>query len=309
MQPLDRPTFYFIGVSTGKSSINQVFPEWMRILGEQAVLVGYDAPLHAAAEVYREIVEHIKADPLARGALVTTHKLDLLDACRDLFDFLDPYAELCAEVSCIAKRDGKLEGYAKDPISSGRTWQSFIPAGHFGESKAEVLCLGSGGAAVATSVFLANRPDIADRPARFTLVDVSQERLDHAREIHGGLKTDIEFRYRLNADSAENDQLMAALPPGSVVINATGMGKDRPGSPITDAGLFPQGGYAWEFNYRGELNFLHQARRQVATRNLTVEDGWVYFLHGWTQVVAQVFQIDLTADVFARLDGAASALR
>jgi shikimate 5-dehydrogenase len=309
MQALDQPTFYFIGVSTGKSSINQVFPEWMRILGLEALLKGYDAPLHAPPTIYREIVAHIKTDPLARGALVTTHKLDLLAACRDLFDYLDPYAELCGEVSCIAKRDGKLEGYAKDPISSGLTWQSFIPAGQFGVSKAEVLCLGSGGAAVATSVFLANRPDAADRPRQFTLVDVSQERLDHAREIHEQLQTDITFRYLLNADALENDRLMGALPPGSVVINATGMGKDRPGSPVTDAGVFPQGGYLWEFNYRGELNFLHQARRQADQRQLTIEDGWVYFLHGWTQVVAQVFQIELTPRVFARLDEAASTLR
>jgi shikimate 5-dehydrogenase len=309
MQPLDRPTFYFIGVSTTRSSINQIFPRWMSILGLDADLKGFDAPLHAPPGVYREIVSHIKADPLARGGLVTTHKLDLLAACRDLFDDLDPNAELCAEVSCIAKGDGRLEGYAKDPISSGQTWQTFIPPGHFGRTGAEVLCLGSGGAAVATSVFLANRPESADRPACFTLVDVSSERLDHAREIQERLHTDLKFRYVLNADAGENDRLMASLPPGSVVINATGMGKDRPGSPITDAGVFPQGGYVWEFNYRGELGFLHQARRQASARSLVIEDGWVYFLYGWTQVVAQVFQFDLTPELFAKLGEAASALR
>ncbi len=26
-----RPTFYFIGVTTGKSSINKVFPLWMNV--------------------------------------------------------------------------------------------------------------------------------------------------------------------------------------------------------------------------------------------------------------------------------------
>ena len=29
--------------------------------------------------------------------------------------------------------------------------------------------------------------------------------------------------------------------------------------------------------------------------NLTIEDGWVYFLHGWTQVIAEVFHIELTS--------------
>jgi len=37
---------------------------------------------------------------------------------------------MASEVSAIVKRDGKL-GYAKDPISSGKTWENFVPAGHF----------------------------------------------------------------------------------------------------------------------------------------------------------------------------------
>ena len=43
-----RPTFYFIGVTTGKSSIMQVFPAWARHLGlGSAVIKGIDFPLHA----------------------------------------------------------------------------------------------------------------------------------------------------------------------------------------------------------------------------------------------------------------------
>jgi shikimate 5-dehydrogenase len=94
-----------------------------------------------------------------------------------------------------------------------------------------------------------------------------------------------------------------------MVINATGMGKDRPGSPITDDGVFPERGLAWELNYRGELDFLHQAERQASSRNLTVEDGWVYFLHGWSQVVAEVFHLELTPEMFAALDQATSTIR
>ena len=97
--------------------------------------------------------------------------------------------------------------------------------------------------------------------------------------------------------------------PSSIVINATGMGKDTPGSPITDNGLFPEKGIAWEFNYRGELDFLHQAKAQQARRHLTVEDGWLYFVHGWTQVVAQVLHIDLTPELFAELEKAAGTVR
>ena len=49
----------------------------------------------------------------------------------------------------------------------------------------------------------------------------------------------------------------------------------------------------WEFNYRGELVFLEQARAQQVARNLQIEDGWTYFLHGWTRVIADVFDRDI----------------
>jgi shikimate dehydrogenase len=305
--PCTVPTFYFIGVSTTQSSIMQVFPRWMDILNLDVQIAGYDAPLGAPRETYRAIVEHIRHDPLVRGGLITAHKIDLLEACHDLFDELDSYAQLCGEVSAIARRNGgKLCGAAKDPVSSGITWETFVPAGHFARTGGEVLCLGSGGAAVAISVYLASAPD---RPDRFVLVDREQSRLDHARSIHARLRTDIQFEYLLNDAAVQNDALMASLPRGSVVINATGMGKDRLGSPITNAGQFPQNGIAWELNYRGELDFLHQAERQAQQQHLHIEDGWSYFLHGWTQAIAEVFQLQLTPELFARLDEAAQALR
>jgi shikimate 5-dehydrogenase len=162
---------------------------------------------------------------------------------------------------------------------------------------------------VATLLHLINKPAKGDRPSRFIVINRSQPRLDHMRSMVEQMQTDIAVEYILNADPQRNDVLMARLPEASIVINATGMGKDTPGSPITDAGHFPRRGIAWEFNYRGELDFLHQALRQRESRDLLVEDGWVYFLHGWSQVVAQVLHVDLTDALFARLDEAASTVR
>ena len=87
------PTFYFVGVTTGQSSIMRVFPKWAEALGLDAVMKGIDLPLHAPAEDYRAVAEFLKHDPLSLGALVTTHKLDLYNACRDIFEYVDPYAE------------------------------------------------------------------------------------------------------------------------------------------------------------------------------------------------------------------------
>lgn len=305
-----RPTFYFIGVTTGKSAMMRLFPLWAQELGRPEVRIkGVDLKLHDEPRAYRQAVAQIKYDPLSLGGLVTTHKIDLLTAARDMFDYLDPYALLCDEVSSISKRDGRLEGHARDPISSGLSLDALVGEGYFARTGGEVVCFGAGGSAVATALHLINKPNAADRPTRFIVVNRSQGRLDSLREMVVGLRTDISFEYICNQDPEGNDAIMGALPPGSIVINATGMGKDRPGSPITDAGIFPLAGIAWEFNYRGELDFLHQALAQQAARELRVEDGWLYFLHGWTQVIAQVFHISLDGALFSRLAGVAESIR
>jgi shikimate 5-dehydrogenase len=304
------PTFYFIGVTTGKSSINKVFPLWMDVFGKpEVVLEGIDHVIHDEPENYRKSVAQLKYDPLSLGALVTTHKMNVYSAANDMFDYFDPYAKTTAELSCISKKNGELRGYAKDPITAGLSLEAIIEPSYFGRTGGHILCLGAGGSAVATLLYLINKEHPSDRPEKFIAVNRSPGKLDHMRGMVAKFDTDIEVQYVHNSDPKKNDELMAILPDHSIVINATGMGKDTPGSPITDTGIFPQNGIAWEFNYRGELDFMHQALAQVDARNLRVEDGWVYFLHGWSQVIAEVLQIDLTPELFMELDKAASGVR
>jgi shikimate 5-dehydrogenase len=296
------PTFYFIGVTTSKSSIMKVFPLWMKELGRPEVVIeGIDHKIHDEPEAYRASVAQIKYDPLSLGALVTTHKMDVYDAATDMFDYFDPYAQVTHEISSISKLDGRLEGHAKDPISAGLTLDAIIGKDYFDRTGGQVLIFGAGGSAVATLLHLINKKNKRDRPGRVIVVNRSQPRLDHLREMVQTKETDMEVEYILNGDPKRNDSVMESLPKGSIVINATGMGKDTPGSPITDAGLFPQNGIAWEFNYRGELDFMHQALRQVESRQVKVEDGWVYFLYGWTQVVSQVLHRPIEGELFQRL--------
>jgi shikimate dehydrogenase len=301
---------YFIGVTTGQSSIMTLFPRWAEILGlADAQLVGVDCPIHAEPAAYRAAVRQIKDDPLSLGALVTTHKIDLLEAARNLFDELDPYARLCNEVSNIAKREDRLIGLAKDPITSGRALAEMIDAGYWGRTGAHVLSLGAGGATTALAAGLLSQPDPADRPERFIGVGRSRRGLDALRRIVAELGTDADVVYVLNEDPAANDRLIAALPPGSLVVNATGMGKDRPGSPITDDAVFPRDGIVWELNYRGALDFLRQARRQESSRGLAVHDGWRYFIHSWVEHIAEVFGLEVSPATFGRLAAAADAIR
>jgi shikimate dehydrogenase len=302
LEPLTVPTMYFIGVTTAESAMMKIFPHWMAVLGQpDVVLAGYDCQIHDAPERYRQIVEHIKQDPLALGGLITTHKLDLLAASRDLFDLLDPYAQICDEISCISKPEGKLEGAAIDPIADGKALQGILGDRYFARTSGGVLCLGAGGAATAIALYLINRTQTGDRPKYFTLVDVDQQRLDHVAAMVNKVGTDIQFEYICNADPTENDRLLTTLTTGSIVINATGMGKDLPGSPLTDKAQFPKHGIIWELNYRGERQFLQQARAQQQKRKLKVEDGWTAFLHGWTGVIAKVLDVRIDPSLFARL--------
>jgi len=305
-----KPTFYFLGVTTGKSSINKVFPLWMDVMGKsEVVLEGIDHPLHDEPDNYRQSVAQIKYDPLSLGALVTSHKMNVYSAAGDMFDYFDPYAETTAELSCISKSDGQLRGHAKDPITAGLSLEAIIEPGYFERTGGHVFCLGAGGSAVATLLYLINKKESGDRPEKFIAVNRSSGKLDHMAEMVSKYDTDIDVEYIHNSDPIVNDKVMARLPDHSVVINATGMGKDTPGSPLTDEGIFPQNGIAWEFNYRGELDFLHQALKQVDSRNLQVEDGWIYFLHGWSQVIAEALHIELTPELFQELDAAASSVR
>jgi shikimate 5-dehydrogenase len=151
------PTFYFIGVTTGKSSINKVFPLWMKELGHpEVILEGRDHPIHDDPIKYRESVAQIKNDPMSLGALVTTHKMDLYEAAKDMFEYFDSYALICSEISSISKLDGRLEGHAKDPITAGLSLDAMIGKDYFERTAGEVLCFGAGGSAVATALHLVN---------------------------------------------------------------------------------------------------------------------------------------------------------
>jgi hypothetical protein len=44
-------------------------------------------------------------------------------------------------------------------------------------------------------------------------------------------------------------------------------------------------------------------------RDLELHDGWRSFLHGWSQHIAQVYDLDLPPPLFQRLAGAAEPLR
>ncbi|MBN2324603.1 MAG: shikimate dehydrogenase [Spirochaetes bacterium] len=299
----NRPTFYFIGVTTVQSSIMKVFPRWMEAIGRPEIgIEGCDIEPGGPREKYREILRHIREQRYATGALVTTHKIDILEAARDLFDRLDDLARLCGEVSCISKRRGLVYGYATDPISVGLALEDFLPPGYWEKNRrACVFIMGAGGSGLALSVYLVRTGHGANIPQKIFISNRRPERLDRVRRVHERMGMSANIEYVQVNDATSNDDILKTLPPGSLVVNATGMGKDRPGSPLSNDAVFPLHGYVWEFNYRGDLKFLRQAERQKRFADLVITDGWMYFVHGWMQGVGKALQVDLSAGDTERL--------
>ena len=308
-KPATKPTLYFIGVTTTESSIMEVFPKWAQVLTLGDVEIkGINLPLHAPTEDYRKVVEFLKNDPLSLGALITSHKLDLYTACKDIFDYIDPSAKKLAEVSCLSKSDGKFCAHAKDPVSSGLALERFVPGNYWKDHGGHVLLLGAGGSSLAMSLYLTQEKFGDNVPSKIIIANRSKPRLDSAAKHLAGLNPKTTFEYILTPTPADNDKLVAALPGHSLIVNATGLGKDIPGSPTTDAVVYPKNCLVWEINYRGDLLFRDQAMAQAKEKNLHVEMGWDYFIYGWTQVVSEVFHIPIEGETLKKLSDIAQSV-
>jgi shikimate 5-dehydrogenase len=231
------------------------------------------------------------SDQECRGALVTTHKVSLYRHANDLFETFDGDARLLGEVSCVVCRGGRLRGAAIDTLTGELSLRALLRGGTF---SGDALILGAGGAGVALAVVLRRH----HRPARVILTDISSERLSEIESL-------VDADRVLVTSAADHDRLIASLAPGCLIVNATGVGKDRPGSPVTEAVQFPQGATAWDFNYRGDLKLLEYARKA----GVETIDGWEYFLHGWSQIMARVFGFEVTPELFGHLRARAGTLR
>lgn len=327
--PASAPCMLFVGVTTGGSAINKVFPAWVAHLGLPAGthLRGVDLPVGVGFTRMREVLQAALADTSVRGALITTHKITAFRAGRTLFETLDGPAHTLGEVSCVTRNAAQaLAGEAADAVVAGRALSLVAPPAYFGSlrPRAHALILGAGGAGLALAHTLLQRP-AGRRPAAVVLTDVDERRLADAKQalsaaVAAAPAVDVFFVLVAPgpAGTEETASVLASLPDGSLVVNATGLGKDLPGSPLPETARFPHGCVVWELNYRGERPFLQHAQRQQAEEakacgcgagaGLTVTDGWEYFLAGWAYVMSRVFAFDLDDALFQRLRAVANGL-
>ena len=288
------PFLIFLGVSTGQSAVHRVFDGWVSCLGTPLTLKGCDLPLDAPADAYRRLVLDFRR-PVARlaGALVTSHKTALFQAAADLFDDVTAQAVRLEEIGMIYWRDGRLVADAGDADSNLQAARRLFAASDaWRTGSREAVVLGGGGAGVALAYTLATAADLGC--ARITITEVSEARAEIVRRIVQRWAFPVPIVVMFLSGPA--DAIVADSGRASLIANATGLGKDRTGSPVSSGVRFPRGAFVWDFNYRfgrQEMpTFLETASAQAAEQELTIEDGWNYFIWGWLVVMSRVAGVD-----------------
>lgn len=300
LQPEREVQFVFIGVSTGASSIQRIFPAWMKALDMPNVkLKGIDLPLGAKGTIVAELMESLRTDNRVVGGLVTSHKLSVFRGGLSAFAELSPVARQLEEVSGLYKlAAGVMAGWAADPPAMAAALNRMgVGAQYWAQHvEAEVVCFGCGGAATALAYAIYGGGEVTDVLPRLRVTDVDLQRLtDLERKCKLFLPRSTALVTFHRADQTDATGWPGGQPtPHSLIVNATGMGKDVPGSPLPRSARFPAGAVVWELNYRGEREFMQQAGLVSNDLELRIEDGWELFLLGWTSVVERTFGMKLS---------------
>lgn len=304
----------FLGVTTRASSITRIFPAWAQACGLDLELRCIDLPLGSPAGRYRALADELLEDHAVLGMVITSHKRAMYEAVCDLVVASDPYARAGREVSPLLVTGRGLVADACDPRVVRLVLGELLGPRHWQDTAADALVLGSGGAGIAIALTLLTRRvgqalvGAEQRPRRLVVTDISAQRSHAARELLQPFVGTLDLEVRAT-DREQTTRLLERLPPGSLVVNATGMGKDTPGSPIAPGARFPEGARVLDANYRGERPFLRQAHAQAALRGLVVCDGWRYFVHGWTQALAPMVPGGVGRERVTRFETIANADR
>jgi shikimate 5-dehydrogenase len=297
---------WFVGVRTEGSAAVTAFPDWLQALGLDGGLETIDLPLDSPGEAYRRLVERLRETPDVRGMVVTAHKARLFEEAATELDELDELARLCREVSVVRRSGDRLVGSAIEPRSVAGALAEIVSPSHWAETDGRILALGAGATTTALMVHLYALADDTDAPSIVSLVDVRVERAEALRESLERWRPGLHV---LTPTPEEAIAVLRELPPGSLVVNGTGLGKDRPGSPLPSPAPWPRGALVWDLNYRGELRFLEDARRAADGLGLRVHDGWGLFLHGWSEALGCILGRRLSETEFTALEHGAQRAR
>lgn len=285
---------YFVGVSTEKSIINAIFPKWMEILGCNVQLQGVNIPINASPHIYRECAKKISDSENVLGALVTSHKVAIYKYANDIFDVITDSAREFREVGAIYKTEAGMNGEATDIISVHNAFDNIFKKVNITDS--DICILGCGGAGLALGYIILKYYNNSFK--KIIMTDTNVDRLEVVKQVLSVYDADNKLSFIPINRIDDNDDVINKLNKESYIVNATGVGKDLPGSPISCDIQIPFGSCLWEYNYRGDLMFMNIAQKQSKEKKLTLYNGFEYFIYGWTTVISRVLNIDISNDIF-----------
>lgn len=302
-----RRQIWFVGVSTAGSAALAAFPAWSRSLGLEAEVVGVDLAVDAPADAYRQLVARFRASAEVMGAVITGHKARLFETARDQLDAVSDAASGCREISVLRRDGDHVCGTAIEVRSSAAALREIVPANHWAISGGQLLILGAGGTAAALISAMFDQSGAGSiGPSAVHLIDLVPSRAERLAEHLGRLSRDTAVSVERVKEASS---VLTRLPSGSLVVNASGVGKDVSGSPVPLPAPWPDRVIFWEINYRGELPLLKDATHQAPARGLAVHDGWKLFVAGWSEALAAILNRRLTGGDQAAIERGALAAR
>ncbi len=245
-----------------------------------------------------QVLEFLQDSYNARGAFVMEPARAFFDGRTDNFDVMDDACRLLGEVGTIVRVPGALQAAAPRLTAARRAADRILPA-----DTSEVLVFGAGSDARALAAAL-GRDMCAARPAKVILASNHAAGLNSARQNLLGAMSDSELEIRHIEHAAENDRLLALLPPGSAIVrapDATEQATMLSGS----ASLYPAGAVIWDMlSPASSSPFLGSAVRQREAAGLKLSDDSAYREEQRFAMIETMFGTDASDSALGKLRSA-----
>ena len=154
--------------------------------------------------------------------------------------------------------------------------------------------IGGGGAGLAAAWNLA--VDNLGKASELIVIESGIVRYEQIIRITSGWET-------LNNVTVIHSTLDAYIPnlksdsSIGLIINASGLGKDRPCPQFDLSGITSKHFGYWDFNYRGNLELLQSFRDVEKVNDIRIYDGRKYFYCGWSYVMSHVAGVPWNEDM------------